>query len=227
MTPEIYRLGLGVCNCFLIREEGTLLIDAGPPNQAGRFRKALARISIDPGDISLLLITHGHWDHIGSAAEIKETTGCQLAVNRREVAWLEEGVKRLPPPIGLWGSVLTLGLRLISPAISVTGVAVDISLVDAEWSLEPLGIGGRVLHTPGHTSGSVTVLLNTGDAFVGDLAMNRLPLRIGPGMPPVGDSALTIRQSWRRLLDAGARRIHPSHGHPFDAGVLERALNSG
>lgn len=227
MTPRVYRLGLGVCNCYLIREEGTVLIDAGPPNQAGRFGKALRRLSIDPADVSLLLVTHGHWDHIGSAAEIKEITGCRLAVNRREQDWLEQGLRRLPPAIGLWGGVLTVAMRLISPAITVSCVAVDIALEDAEFSLAPFGIGGRALHTPGHTSGSVSVLLDGGDAFVGDLVMNGLPLRIGPGMPPLGDSASTIEQSWRRLLDAGARQIHPSHGQPFSAGVLERALGSG
>ncbi len=100
MTPEIYRLGLGVCNCFLIREEGTLLIDAGPPQQAGRFAKAMARISIDPADISLLLISHAHWDHFGTANEIRQISGAKLAANRREAAWLEAGVKRLPPAAG-------------------------------------------------------------------------------------------------------------------------------
>jgi hydroxyacylglutathione hydrolase len=224
MAPQVYRIGLGITNCFLIRDEGTILIDAGPPGQAGRFGKAMARIPVDPADISLILISHAHWDHFGTANEIRDISRAKLAANRREATWLEAGAKRLPPATGPWGTVLMTGLRLISPLISVSEVAVDMALDDEDFPLQPYGIGGRVLHTPGHTAGSVSVLLDSGDAFCGDLAMNRLPLRIGPGMPPVGDSPAVIRQNWRKLLDAGARRIHPSHGKPFDAAVLEEAL---
>jgi len=81
-----------------------------------------------------------------------------------------------------------------------------------------------VLHTPGHTMGSVSVLLETGDAFVGDLAMNGLPLRIGPGMPPLAEDAVAVKDSWRLLLEKGAKRIYPAHGQPFGTEVLERAL---
>lgn len=203
------------------------MIDAGPPRQAGRFREALARISVSPADISLLIVTHGHWDHIAGAAGIKQATGCQLAAHRREADCLEQALKRLPSPFGCWGSILTVPMRLATPFITLSKVAVDIALGDTDFSLAPFGVGGRVLHTPGHSPGSVSVLLDNGDAIVGDLAMNRLPLRIGPGMPPVGDSPATIHRSWRKLLDAGARTIYPAHGKPFPADALQRALNNG
>jgi glyoxylase-like metal-dependent hydrolase (beta-lactamase superfamily II) len=56
------------------------------------------------------------------------------------------------------------------------------------------------------------------------LAMNGLPLRLGPGMPCFGDSADTIRRSWRLLLDRGAKMIYPGHGRPFEAAVLRKAV---
>jgi glyoxylase-like metal-dependent hydrolase (beta-lactamase superfamily II) len=104
------------------------------------------------------------------------------------------------------------------------GTAVDIDLQDKDFPLKSFGISGQIIHTPGHTPGSSTVLLDTGDAFVGDLAMNGLPLRLGPGMPCFGDSAETVKRSWRLLLDRGARTIYPGHGQPFKADALWKAM---
>jgi glyoxylase-like metal-dependent hydrolase (beta-lactamase superfamily II) len=76
---------------------------------------------------------------------------------------------------------------------------------------------GEVIHTPGHSPGSVSLLLASGDCFVGDLAMNGLPLRRGPGLPVFADDLERVRRSWRMLLDRGARTVYPAHGRPFDA----------
>ncbi len=70
----------------------------------------------------------------------------------------------------------------------------------------------------------MSLLLNTGDAFVGDLAMSGLPRFRGCGMPVVGNDANTIKQSWRKILEAGAKWIHPGHGEAFRAEILEDLL---
>ena len=73
----------------------------------------------------------------------------------------------------------------------------------------------------------MSVLLEQGDAFVGDLAMNGLPMRWGPGMTIFSDSRATVIESWRKLLDLGATRIHPAHGRAFPASVFRKGLESG
>ena len=222
---EIHRLPLGSCNCYLIRQEGLVLVDTGSPNQRDNFRRLLKGLSISPRDISLILLTHGHWDHIGSAADLKELTGAGIAINHREREWVEKALKELPPSIGLWGKVLALLMRPMVPMVKFPACAVDLALEDEEFPLHPFGIAGRALHTPGHTRGSMSLLLDTGDAFVGDLAMNGVPMRIGPGMPSVGDDRNVIRESWRLLLDRGATRVYPAHGNAFSAGVLQKRLS--
>jgi glyoxylase-like metal-dependent hydrolase (beta-lactamase superfamily II) len=62
------------------------------------------------------------------------------------------------------------------------GTNVDVNLEDTDFPLQSFGISGKIMHTPWHSQGSSTVLLDTGDAFGGDLAMNGLRLRTGPGM---------------------------------------------
>lgn len=224
METEIHKLSLGPCNCYLIKEEGLILVDAGSPNQGKKFLKALRDLSIEPADISLVLLTHGHWDHIGSANELKTLTGSKVAINQHEKEWVEQGLKPLPPAISLVGKVVVLIMKMSMPRVKLSSTSVDVVLEDTEFSLEPYGIHGKVFYTPGHSSGSMSLLLDTGDAFVGDLAMSGFPLRIRPGMPAFAEDIGVLKQSWRLLLTRGAKWIYPAHGKPFKADVLDRLL---
>ena len=89
MKTEIHQLSLGICRCYLIKEEGLILVDAGFPNQGKKFLKELQNLSIEPRDISLILLTHGNSDHVGSLNEIKKLTGGKVAINQREKDWVE------------------------------------------------------------------------------------------------------------------------------------------
>ena len=224
MNTEIHRLVLGFTYCYLIKEEGLILIDTGSPGKGSQFLKQIRRLSISPEDISLILLTHGHWDHAGSLRDLKETTGAQVAINHREKDWVEQGLKMVPPVFG--------PRRRLFRAIALTwtffirfhGTPVDVVLGDEDYSLEPFGISGRAVHTPGHSMGSMSLLLDTGEAFVGDLAMTGHPRRPEPGVPIYAESREAVKNSWRTLLDKGARWIYPSHGAPFKAETLAALL---
>ena len=226
METEIHRIRLGLSNSYVIREEGVILVDAGFPGKGEHLQKRLQELSIAPEDIGLLLATHGHWDHVGSAAAIKRLTKCEVAINRREKEWLEEGLKPMPPGITPWGKMLGALLKIYMPFVSFSPASVDIVLDDEDYSLEPYGIQGRVVHTPGHSSGSMSLLLDSGHAFVGCLAHEGLPYRIGPGMPCFGDDIGVLRESWRLIVESGAKWIYPAHGKPFEAQVLAKLLQS-
>jgi glyoxylase-like metal-dependent hydrolase (beta-lactamase superfamily II) len=70
----------------------------------------------------------------------------------------------------------------------------------------------------------VSVLLDSGEAFVGDLAMNALPMRSAPGLPIFGDNIQTVKNSWRKLLDMGAKTVFPAHGKPFRIEHIVKAI---
>ncbi|NTV58665.1 MAG: hypothetical protein HGA74_15485 [Deltaproteobacteria bacterium] len=80
---------------------------------------------------------------------------------------------------------------------SVPPLPVDLILGDEGLSLEPYGIAGQVIHTPGHTQGSVSILLEGGHALVGDLAMAMPPLRFRPGLSTFGSDMETLKASAR------------------------------
>ena len=226
MSVKIYPITLGFDHCYLIQDKGTIMIDGGSPKELKEFTKAIEEISIKPEDIKLMIITHGHWDHIGSAKEIKELTGAKIAMHEQEKEWLEKGLKPLPPGITIWGSILKGMMSMfVTPFVKIPPTEVDLVLGNEELSLEEYGIPGKVIYTPGHSSGSVSILLETGEVFVGDMAMNKFPLRIGPGMPIFAENEDKLKESWNLLLDAGAKTIYPAHGEPFSADIIREALS--
>lgn len=225
MAVDIFQIELGFDQCYVLKSEGVIAVDAGAPNKGRNFARGLERASIDPQDVQLIVITHGHWDHVGSAGELKAITGAQLAMHQREVHWLEQSLTPLPPGVTLWGRVFISLHKKLMPLINIPPVKVDVALGDDGLLLSDYGIPGRVLHTPGHSSGSVSVLLDTGEAFVGDLAMNRFPLRLSPGLPIFAEDQAAVVESWRSLLDQGATTVYPAHGKPFPAEVIRKAIS--
>jgi hydroxyacylglutathione hydrolase len=227
MGVSIYPIGLGFARGYVIQGEGCIMVDAGSPNQARGFIRALERLPVQLEDIQLMVITHGHWDHIGSAKDIKEITGAKIAMYRREKDWLEKSLKVLPPGVTPWGRIFVGMLAMLMPLVHIPAAHVDIILGDEGLSLTEYGIPGRVVPTPGHTMGSVSVLLETGDALVGDLAMNEFPLRFSPGLPILADDLQRVKGSWKLLLEEGAEVVYPGHGKPFSAEIIRRALYGG
>ena len=218
------RIRLGMTNCFLLRGDGAVLVDTGIPHKRRAFARALARLGVEPSAVRLIVMTHGHLDHVGSARAISVLTGAPIAMREPDSGWLERGEVAAPPAVTAWGRVLITAQRPFAALVHLERAKVDLVIGDEGLDLAPFGVAGRVIPTPGHTAGSVSVLLPGGEALVGDLAMNGFPLRRGPGAPIFADDLELVRAGWRTVLDAGATMIHPAHGRPFPAETLRRAL---
>lgn len=225
MGINIHPIVLGPDHCYIIREKGTIMVDGGAPRKAREFTESIKKISVRPEDVRLIVITHGHWDHIASAKEIKELTGGKIAMHYREKEWLEKSLKPMPPGVTAWGKILSKMITIYLPMVHIPATQVDVVIGDEGLALEEYGIPGRVIWTPGHSSGSVSILLETGDAFVGDMAMNKFPLSLRPGLPIFAENNDKLKESWRSLLVRGAKMIYPAHGEPFSADIIRQALS--
>ena len=233
MIPaEVHCIRLGITNCYLMGgPHRWVLVDAGVRGRHENFFHKLRRLNIEPRDIRLIVVTHVHFDHVGSLAAIQRRCGCPVAVHAAEAALLEKARIVLPPGTGVFSRrLIALGRRhprIVARLYRFDPVVPEI-LVAHELDLSGFGVEARVLHTPGHTAGSLTVLTASGHAAVGDLAFGCRPFGAKRHMPPFGDSLELIAEQWRRLGAAGAEWIYPGHGCPFPARrLLDAVVKSG
>jgi len=218
------RVRIGFANGWLIRSRvGAVLVDAGFARRGSRVGYALARWGLRPRDLGLVIVTHVHFDHVGGLAEIVRATGAYVAVGAPEAGALRSGRAILPPAFTVRGRLAVALGRALPGSMDFRGVQPDVEIGD-ELDLAPWGLDGRVVATPGHSRGSVSVLLDNGAAFVGDLAASSFRRFLGVRPSVFGDDQGQILAGWRRVLDAGARVICPGHGEEFTADVLRRVL---
>ncbi|GAA6755205.1 MBL fold metallo-hydrolase [Thermus thalpophilus] len=178
-------------------EGGYFLVDAGLPWEANRL---LARLADPP---RFLFLTHHHLDHAGGARTLWERYGVPVFAHPQEWPYLTGEKPRPPLPIPL------LGRRLANLAPPLPKEA----LVPAEEGMELFG--WRVVHLPGHTLGQVG-LFREGVLLAGDA------LR-GKGLPPrlINEDHALARQTVRKILDLGAKRIYLGHGGPLTREAVE------
>jgi len=224
MGISIFPIHMGLDTVYAVKGDGVIVIDGGDPHRLKNFKKGIAEASISPEEVRLILLTHGHWDHIGSAQDIKDLTGAKTLIHKRDMHFLEDNKTSQPPGLTSWGKILIGLMKLASPFIKPPTFEVDIVVGDDDISLAEYGIPGKVIHTPGHSWGSVSVLLEGGEVFVGDLAMNTFPMRLSPGLPIFGDDIQLVKESWRKLLAEGAKTVYPAHGKPFPADVMRDVI---
>jgi glyoxylase-like metal-dependent hydrolase (beta-lactamase superfamily II) len=224
MAINIFPIPLGFDCGYIIQDKGTIMIDGGEPKKIKEFKRGIEGASISPDEIKLMILTHGHWDHIGLAKEVKDLTNAKIAMHQKEKEWLEKSLKPLCPGVTLWSRIIIIIERMFLPLVHIPSTDVDIVLSDEEFPLAEYGISGKVIYTPGHSSGSVSVLLETGDVFVGDLAINKFPLCFSPRLPIFAEDWPKVLESWHLLLEQGAKTVYPAHGKPFSVDIIRKAL---
>ncbi|MBN1183757.1 MAG: MBL fold metallo-hydrolase [Bacteroidales bacterium] len=223
MTTEIISFKLGVTSCYLIIGKEIVMVDAGMPNKLQLFKKVLSKNKIDPARIKLIVLTHSHFDHCGSANDIRDLTGAKIAIHKSEKECVEHDKALIPKGVNFKGKI-TQPL-IFTFKISFPKFTPDILLDNEPYPLSEYGIDGQILHTPGHTTGSLSVILNSGEAFVGCMAHNGFPFRWKPGLPIYAQDINAIKENWKTLIDKGISFIYPGHGKAFPIEVIRKQLN--
>ncbi len=163
---RVYTINLLASNAYLIAtDQGMILVDAGLPMFAPVIEHYMEQIGRD--DLKLIYITHAHIDHYGSAAEMRRRTGAPIAVHADDAASMAAGATQLGM-VRDWTWVSEKTLPFLEPLLTVEPTEADIILQDGD-RLDEYGVPATVVHTPGHTPGSSTLVVDGGVAFVGDL----------------------------------------------------------
>jgi glyoxylase-like metal-dependent hydrolase (beta-lactamase superfamily II) len=225
MALQIIPFDSGINTLYLIKDQNAVLFDAGWSRGIDKFSKQLDKHGILPQEIKLIILSHGDFDHTGGVRDLKKLTGAKIAIHRKDLKNLEEGIFHWPEGVTPWGRFSRAALEpLMRKTVRTSGVKADIALDDHDFPLDPIGIRGKVVYTPGHTDGSVSLLLDTGEAFVGCLAHNRLPFVRKPSLPIYAMDLELIKKSWDRVIEMGAETIYPGHGKPFPLNRIKEYL---
>ena len=171
------------------------MVDLGWPGRMGELQASMRRVGVAMSEITYGLATHYHIDHAGLAQELKQN-GMKLLVLETQKA------------------AIPLMKQHVKPADNYVDITlhdnVDITFAESRAVLARIGLAGQIVATPGHSDDSVSLLLDDGCVFTGDLTT---PMLAGEGDGPA------VLASWRKLRDLGAHTVYPGHApvHYFPA----------
>lgn len=210
-------------NTFLVRGDRPILVDTGFPADESAIRAALTAQNVQMEELALIFVTHGHYDHFGSAAALKTDADTPISIHALEADRLRSGVSPHVEVLSATGRLLGILPAGEQPPVPV---APTVFFADGD-RLDGYGVAAKVIHTPGHSDGSLSLLVNE-LAIIGDLLAGSLLYSDQPDYPFfIEDPAEVplILASVERLLDEGAAVFYPGHGLPFSRAVLERWLD--
>jgi glyoxylase-like metal-dependent hydrolase (beta-lactamase superfamily II) len=213
----VHRLSLSLSNAYLVDDDEPVLIDTGSPDEFKRLSRTLGEHDVAIEDLSLIVLTHGHADHAGTASRLGTDYDIPIAAHPRDDPLLQAGEATYHPQ--------NIEARLIKRFLPkrFDSVEYDIELHDG-YDLSYHGIAAEVLETPGHTAGSISVVLEDKQAIVGDLLMGGY---FGGAIWPTharehyfADAPEHLPESQQRLRETGATTVYVGHGGPLSAAEL-------
>ncbi|NBD36500.1 MAG: MBL fold metallo-hydrolase [Chloroflexi bacterium] len=216
ITQDVYLIeGLRAANVYLLAsDDGLALGDTGMAGDVDWIVAQIVEAGYDPSALQSIIVTHAHPDHIGGLPKLVRRFDAQVIAHQAEVPYLE-GTERMPAESWMQRVTAWLGALFLGGAPQIE---VAKGLEDGEV-LDLLG-GLRVIHTPGHTPGSMCLYQEARHIlFCGDLLFNGHPFtgRGGLQYPPrlFSVDPAEVQRSARRLLDLEIDLLCPGHGDPI------------
>lgn len=226
MITRVPILPFGMVNAHLIRGSGgCVLVDAGLPGSEAKFHKALASLGLSFKDIKLIVVTHAHVDHAGGAYGLRERSGAPIVAHADDAKYFRRETPMTYCPSDRVGHLF---LKTPLPHVPYRAFVPDIQLSNNDTlSLDRYGIAGLIRHTPGHTAGSLSVVLSSKDALVGDLVASGILLgglmrRGHARRPPFEDDPYAVGVALHSLVEWGIERFYLGHGGPLGAREVAR-----
>ncbi|MFI5421270.1 MAG: MBL fold metallo-hydrolase [Nitrososphaerales archaeon] len=192
---KIVNAGYRSVNCYLlITDNAKLLIDVGWPGGMQELKYILAQSGYSVKEVTHVLVTHYHMDHGAIAQEMKDK-GAKLIVMESQKLHLNTQKKFIKPPKVFHEIKMEDNL--------------EVEFKDSRIFLKTLRIDGEIIPTPGHSQDHVSLVVDEGIAFTGDLQPENVS--------PEGSDSF---KDWQRLRKMKVKRIYPAHG-PYDLPLLD------
>lgn len=220
-APWITTLRAFGVNCYLLNGgKDYFLVDSGFSFGRNALKKFLEQAGCHPGNLKMVIVTHADFDHTGNCAWLQREYHASIAIHEAEARAVQTGRMLLNrgkdhgglsrPLIGIFGMV---AFHRFDP---------DVLVAEGD-DLARYGLDARVLHIPGHSKGSIGILLASGEFFCGDLMTGGR----SPAKNHLVDDAAEMEASIRRLSTAAIKTVYPGHGSPFSMAQYRDAVENG
>ncbi|MEN6351002.1 MAG: MBL fold metallo-hydrolase [Syntrophomonas sp.] len=217
----VHRLLGPGCNVYLVSgHSGCLMVDSSY-TFAGKKLLQRAEMVCVGKQLQALVLTHTHFDHAGNAALLKKHFQLSVVVHEEEALYLKRGISPLPRGTQLYNKAIMNTIRRFNtPFQHFKAVRGDI-LINDRYDFFGYDLNAYAIHTPGHTKGSISVVVDNTIALVGDTLVGYV---LGHNYPAFADLPDQFAASWARLLDTGCTTFLPTHGRAVSREELQVLL---
>ena len=218
---KINLLKIGITNCFLVeKNELTFLIDTGQKRFSEKLKSQLSILLKEHNKLDYLILTHTHYDHAENAKMVKQLFSPKLIAHKSEMQFLKKGFTKLPRGTNMITDVISgLGNKYARQIGEYDPVETDIDVDDLYLFEDVDGI--KIIHTPGHTIGSLSIIIDDEIALVGDTMFGVFKNKI---MPPFADYKNDLYKAWSKLMETSCKSFIPAHGKLIKRELIEKKL---
>lgn len=205
---EIFLILSERSNVYFVRKESfSMLVDTGAFYERRKIVKKLEKLGVNK--IDYLLLTHTHFDHVQNAAFLKQKFQARIIVHTSEADFLTNGYSPLPQGTIFPTKLLINTLNFFHFRARHQPCDAEIKITSERFYLPQWDSDTFILHTPGHTKGSVSFIIDKEIAIVGDSMMGTYHNSISV---PFADDTSQVAESWMKLLDTNCSLFLPGHG---------------
>jgi hydroxyacylglutathione hydrolase len=216
----LVRIKGAISNCYLLLSEKPVLVGTGAPGDLKAILSTFKAYKLDVKQLGLILLTHGHSDQAGCAAELRRLSGAQIAIQKADAPLVRSGRNGMIV-VQDW-----LG-RVLRPLVDEEFEGFEPDLIFEQGiALEPYGLRARVFPTPGHTPGSISVVLASGEALIGDVLRGSLVWPNKARLHYFCNNPARNQHSIAMLAREGLLRCHPGTFGSFPGTELGRFLST-
>ena len=197
-------------NCYLVKAgSGFILIDSGLPIHGKTLLHELEKNGCIPGKLNLIIATHADPDHCGNCRYLKKIYAAPIAMHPLDAKVAETGDIFINKKM-IYGRKTNIFRSVFLLLFRFSRFTPDL-LVEDGFDLSSYGLDARILHTPGHSRGSISVLTAAGNLFCGDLFINHYL----PSLSKSTDDLPGLKNSFEKIKAMNVKTVYPGHGAPF------------